>query len=138
MRAAGATEALAETAAKPRQRLDKYLWFARVVKSRTLAAKLVSGGNVRVNSERTSSPSKLVSPGDVLTISLERDVRVLKILAPGNRRGPFEEACQLYEEFLQDAEPKPASAILAGPERDKTRPDKRERREGARMKRAIC
>ena len=142
MSTASAPEQLTDTGSVPRLRLDKYLWFARVVKSRTLAAKLISGGNVRVNSERTTSPAKSVAPGDVLTISLERTVRVLRIMAPGTRRGPFEEARLLYEEILQDPAPRPFSGGMAygfdhpaGPEPDKTRPDKRARREGALMKR---
>lgn len=83
-----------------RQRLDKWLWFARVTKSRTLAAKLAAEGHVRINGVRHDSPSKSVTPGDVLTISLDRQVRVLKVLAPGERRGPFTEARLLYEDLL--------------------------------------
>ncbi len=112
-----------------RQRLDKWLWFARIVKSRTLAAKLVSEGHVRVNSTRTDSPAKAVGSGDVLTVSLPRDVKVLKILAPGSRRGPFEEARLLYE----DLSPPPSAAAdgtLQMPRREAGagRPTKRERR----------
>ncbi len=122
-----------------RQRLDKYLWFARVVKTRTLAAKLISGGNVRVNTERITSPSKLVAPGDVLTIAVQRTVRVLKINAPGVRRGPFVEAKQLYEEIGETATPakhgmahdtRPDSKPGPAP-----RPDKRARRAAALLKR---
>jgi ribosome-associated heat shock protein Hsp15 len=61
------------------QRLDKWLWFARVAKTRTRAAKLVSSGHVRVNARRIDAPAKTVAPGDVLTIALEREVRVLRI-----------------------------------------------------------
>jgi ribosome-associated heat shock protein Hsp15 len=82
-----------------RQRLDKWLWFARVVKSRTGAAKLVEDGHVRVNTVRADTPAKTVRPGDVLTIALDRQVRVLKVLAPGERRGPYEEARTLFEEL---------------------------------------
>lgn len=84
---------------RARQRLDKWLWFARVVKSRSLAAKLVADGFVRVNSGRVTDPSKPVRPGDVLTIALERHTRVLKVLEAGERRGPFVEARQLYEDL---------------------------------------
>ena len=82
-----------------RQRLDKWLWFARVVKSRTIAARLVSDGHVRLNGSRIVVPARLVQSGDVLTIALEREVRVLRILAGGDRRGPFEEARHLYEDL---------------------------------------
>ena len=79
------------------QRLDKWLWFARIVKSRTLAAKLVSEGYVRINGTKVDQPAKLISPGDILTIALERQVLVLKMRDGGMRRGPFVEARQLYD-----------------------------------------
>jgi ribosome-associated heat shock protein Hsp15 len=82
-----------------RQRLDKWLWFARVVKSRTVATQLVSDGHVRLNGRRINVPARLVQPGDVLTIALEHQVRVLRILAGGERRGPFEEARHLFEDL---------------------------------------
>ncbi|MBV8849715.1 MAG: RNA-binding S4 domain-containing protein [Methylobacteriaceae bacterium] len=85
--------------AKARQRIDKWLWFARIVKSRTLAAKLVTEGRIRVNSARIETPAKVIGPGDVLTIALERDVKVLRILANGERRGPYSEARLLYEDI---------------------------------------
>lgn len=81
---------------EPRQRLDKWLWFARIVKSRTLAAKLVAEGYVRVNAVRIENPAKPVGPGDVLTIGLQREVKVLRILANAERRGPYSEARLLY------------------------------------------
>jgi ribosome-associated heat shock protein Hsp15 len=84
-----------------RQRLDKWLWFARVAKTRGLAARLVADGHVRVNARRIETPAKGVGPGDVLTIALERQVRVLKVVSPGARRGGFSEASCLFEE-LQD------------------------------------
>ena len=85
-----------------RQRLDRWLCFARVVKSRTLAARLVSEGFVRLNGTRTVSPARLVGCGDVLTIALERQIRVLKVLDGGERRGPFVEARLLYEDLSGD------------------------------------
>ena len=78
------------------QRLDKWLFFARAVKSRTLAAKHVIAGHVRVNGKKVDDPAKRLQPGDTLTITLERDVRVLQVISPGIRRGPFSEASQLY------------------------------------------
>jgi ribosome-associated heat shock protein Hsp15 len=82
-----------------RQRLDKWLWFARVAKTRSLAARLVAEGHVRLNARRVETPAKAVQPGDVLTIALEQQVRVLKILAPGTHRGGFPEASLLFEEL---------------------------------------
>jgi ribosome-associated heat shock protein Hsp15 len=80
----------------PAQRLDKWLWFARVMKSRRSAAQLVGGGKVRVNRVRVVKPSHLLHEGDVLTIALRGEVRVLEVLAVGERRGPPQEARLLY------------------------------------------
>ncbi|RFB74975.1 RNA-binding S4 domain-containing protein [Methylovirgula sp. 4M-Z18] len=123
MREAGADNA--------RQRLDKWLWFARVVKTRSLAAKLVTDGHVRVNSVKVETPSKAVRQGDVITISLDRAVRVLKVVQGGTRRGPYEEAKGLFEE-LTDPEP----AVQAGEVRPpgEGRPTKQDRRAIDRLK----
>jgi ribosome-associated heat shock protein Hsp15 len=88
------------------QRLDKWLWFARVVKSRTLAASLVVDGKVRVNRERVSKPSQAVRAGDVVTVTVHARVRVLKVLGFGARRGPPAEARLLYEELSPAATPR--------------------------------
>ncbi len=86
-----------------RQRIDKWLWCARVVKSRTLAARLVEDGYVRVNGLRSLVPARPVCCGDVLTVALERHVRVLRVLAMAERRGPFREASLLFEELGEQA-----------------------------------
>lgn len=86
-----------------RQRLDKYLWFARMARTRNAAVRLVEDGCVRVNGRRVEQPAKGVTPGDVLTIALERDVRVLRIVALADRRGPYEQARQLYEDLASGA-----------------------------------
>jgi len=84
-----------------RQRLDKWIWFARVVKTRSLAAALIGAGHVRVNGAKVDSPGRAIKVGDVLTIGLDRQGRVLKVLDCGERRGPYEEARQLYDELTQ-------------------------------------
>ena len=89
--------------AAERQRIDKWLFFARVVKSRSLAAKLVQAGRVRVNRDKIEQPAHAVKPGDVLTIRLDRRVMVWRVLAPGARRGPAEEARTLYEDLTPPA-----------------------------------
>ena len=86
-----------------RQRLDKWLWFARLAKTRTAAQKLAVSGRVRLNRTRADSAAQLVKPGDVLTIALEAGVRVLRIVSPGGRRGPPGEARLLYEELTPKA-----------------------------------
>jgi ribosome-associated heat shock protein Hsp15 len=86
----------------PTLRLDKWLWFARIVKTRVLAQDLATKGRVRVNSERTNNAAKIIRPGDVLTISLPSRVRVLKVLNTAERRGPASETMDMYEELRQD------------------------------------
>jgi ribosome-associated heat shock protein Hsp15 len=88
------------------QRLDKWLWFARLSKSRTGAAQLIESGKVRINRVRILKPSQIVREGDVLTLSVRAEVRVLKVVALGHRRGPPSEARQLYRALL----PAPTSA----------------------------
>jgi len=117
-------------AAESRQRIDRWLFFARIVKSRSLAAKLVAAGKVRRNREKLDQPSGLVGPGDVLTVTLERQVLVYRVLAAGSRRGPAPEARLLYEDLSPPAESKPSTeAEVASREPGAGRPTKKERRE---------
>ena len=85
-----------------RQRLDKWLWHARVVKARTSAAELVEAGHVRINGTREKSPGHAVKIGDVLTIALDNGVRVLKVSGFSERRGDAAAGRALYED-LQNA-----------------------------------
>ena len=80
------------------QRLDKWLWFARIVKSRSLAAKMIEEGRVRVNRNRVVKAAASVKCGDVLTADLNGHIRVFEILGLGDRRGPAKEAQNLYNE----------------------------------------
>lgn len=82
-----------------RQRLDKWLWHARVVKARTSAAELVVKGFVRINGVRETSPGHAVKMGDVLTIALDRSVRVMKVIGFSERRGDAPSARVLYEDL---------------------------------------
>jgi ribosome-associated heat shock protein Hsp15 len=82
-----------------RQRLDKWLWHARVVKARSSAAALVGAGHVRVNGVRETAPGHGVKAGDVLTIGLDRSVRVLKVIGFAERRGDAPAARALYEDL---------------------------------------
>lgn len=113
------------------QRLDKWLWFARVAKSRTLSAALVTGGKVRVNRAKVDKPAYVLKPGDVVTVSVGPKVRVLRMVAAGTRRGPAAEAQGLFEELTPRVEPQPgeASAAAAVREPGAGRPTKRERRQ---------
>ena len=82
-----------------RQRLDKWLWHARVVKARTSAAALVESGHVRINGVRETSPGHAVKAGDVITIALDRGVRLMKVAGFSERRGDATAARALYEDL---------------------------------------
>ena len=81
------------------QRVDRWLWYARFLKSRTLANTLVQTGKLRVNGQRISKPSKLVQAGDILTFPLGPHIRVIEITMLGTRRGPASEAVGLYKDL---------------------------------------
>jgi len=80
-------------------RVDKWLWYARFFKTRSLAAKVVSSGGVRLNGSHIKKSSVLIKVGDTLTFAQSRDVRVIKIAELGARRGPASEAQLLYEDL---------------------------------------
>ena len=81
------------------QRLDKWLWCARFMKARADCARLVAGGSVRINRQVTDKPHARLRPGDVLTLPLRQQVRVVRVLSLASRRGPAPEAQALYEEI---------------------------------------
>ncbi|MGI9365148.1 MAG: RNA-binding S4 domain-containing protein [Rhizobiaceae bacterium] len=125
------------SSASSKLRIDKWLWYARVLKTRTLAASCVKSGKVRVNQEKISSPSRGVSPGDVLTITLDRQIKVLEIIELGSRRGPATEAQQLYNDLSpapvrRDPLTRPAKQAVR--EEGAGRPTKKERRELSRFR----
>lgn len=106
-------------------RLDKWLFHARFVKSRSLAAALVATSGMRVNALRISKPAYAVGQDDVLTFSLGARVRVVRILDIGERRGPASEAQALYDDLSPPPPPPDLSrpvAVAGG------RPDKAARR----------
>ncbi|MDA0188492.1 MAG: RNA-binding S4 domain-containing protein, partial [Proteobacteria bacterium] len=102
---------------------DKWLWQARFFKTRSLASRVVTDGQVRVNAQRVSKAATSVRPGDVLTFAQGARVRVIKITALGLRRGPASEAQGLFEDLTPDPEPGAPELARVGP-----RPTKRDRR----------
>lgn len=92
----GGPTAKANPDAVPRLRLDKWLWQARFCKTRADAAELITKGRVRLNGAHMTKPGHGATPGDVLTFPQGDVIRVIQILAVGNRRGPFAEAQTLY------------------------------------------
>jgi ribosome-associated heat shock protein Hsp15 len=85
--------------AEDAQRVDKWLWHARIVKTRTLAQKLVSAGHVRINRNKVEQPGHGVKIGDVLTIRRERDILVYRVEGIAPQRGPFAQARKLYADL---------------------------------------
>jgi ribosome-associated heat shock protein Hsp15 len=114
-----------------RQRIDKWLWHARVVRTRSAAAALAEGGAVRVNGVRIDAASRPVRVGDVVTLALD-PVRVLKVAGFSERRGAASDAAVLFENLQPKVEARQA-AVRPGQEGG--RPDRRERREILRLKR---
>lgn len=115
-----------------RLRADKWLWYARVYKSRSLASSMIKSGKVRINGERFSTPSRTIVAGDVLTITLDRQIKVVKIVKLGTRRGPAPEAQTLYEDLSpppvkEDTPDRPARQAVR--EEGAGRPSKKERRQ---------
>jgi len=112
-------------------RLDKWLWHARFFKTRTLAAKVCKSNKVRINGTHAVKASSLVKPGDILTFPQANDIKVIKVLAPGVRRGPAVEAQTLYKDETPPFV-KPGSVAARGPvaQRDAGagRPTKADRR----------
>jgi ribosome-associated heat shock protein Hsp15 len=99
-----------------------------VAKSRTLAAKWVAEGRIRVNREKIAQPSYMLKADDVLTIALDRRVVVLKLVACGVRRGPAEEARTLYEDLTPVEVNEDKVPVAAERQPGAGRPTKRDRR----------
>jgi ribosome-associated heat shock protein Hsp15 len=124
------------------QRIDQWLWFARIVKSRTLAQGMVANGKVRINRARINKPSAGVRPGDILTVMLGPNPRVFEVLALGARRGPAREAQLLFRDLAPPAMGPASARSTLGHVRVEHavraegtgRPTKRERRQTNRLK----
>jgi ribosome-associated heat shock protein Hsp15 len=123
-----------------KERLDRFLFFARALKSRTLAQKVIESGAIRVNSERTDRTDHKVGAGDVLTMQLHGRIVIWRILDCGSRRGPASEAATLYEDMspppLPHGESSPYEAAIASRDAGAGRPTKKERRETDRLRSA--
>ncbi len=114
-------------------RVDRWLWFARFFKSRSLASKLVQSKKVRVNSTIIAKASLLIKTGDILTFPQAKEIRVVKVLEIGQRRGPAPEAQLLYEDLTPketkaEKEASRDKAALPKRERGAGRPTKADRR----------
>jgi ribosome-associated heat shock protein Hsp15 len=119
-------------------RIDRWLWAARLVKTRALAAEAVKGGRVHVNG-RASKPSKDVGPGDRVEVTVGQVRREVLVRGTAERRGPAREAVLLYEETAEsvaERERRAADRRLAAPAPERgPRPTKRDRRRLDRARR---
>jgi ribosome-associated heat shock protein Hsp15 len=113
-----------------RQRIDRWLWHARVVRTRSAAAALAESGHVRLNGERVTASSRAVKVGDVLTVALTGAVKILKIDGLSERRGGSGDARRLYEDLSPAKPEKPKTEPQAPGLREpgSGRPTKRDRR----------
>lgn len=105
--ARGAAE---QEAAPERQRIDKWLWHARMVRTRSDAARLVEAGHARVNGQRVTAPAHLLRSGDVVTLALDRSVRVIEVVGFCERRGAARDAAATYRTLENNAGYRPRGA----------------------------
>jgi len=89
---------------QPKLRLDKWLFAARFFKNRELAAEVIESGHLRLNGQRCKKPGHSVMEGDTLTFSQGRSLRVVRVLALSERRGPAQEAQALYHDLAPTAD----------------------------------
>ena len=111
-------------------RADKWLFFARFCKSRSIAAQLCQSGRLRVSGQVVGKANHKLRVGDVLTFSQGRYIRVVRVERLGERRGPASEAQTLYNDLKprEEQTPLPAQLGLGRRERGEGRPTKKERR----------
>ena len=116
-------------------RLDIYLYYIRIFKSRSIATKFVSTNRLRISGQVTQKPHKMISIGDVLTISINDNIKILKVLDIPNRRGPYSESLNFYEDITPiENIPKKESIKLDMKFVERVgRPTKRERRQTDRL-----
>lgn len=114
------------------RRIDQWLFFARLCKSRSLAGRIVEAGHIRINREKVTKPAALLHEGDVITAMINRQLKVVEVAALGTRRGPATEAAELYiDKTPQTPDKRKSPAITAfTPTRAKGmgRPTKKDRR----------
>lgn len=119
------------------RRLDKWLWYARFFKSRSLATRFCASGKLRLNEQVVRKAHRGLRVGDVLTFPRGPHIRVVRVVGLGTRRGPAPEAQALYDDLdppkpRKKDDPRPVKPAMREP--GSGRPTKRERRETDRLK----
>ena len=80
-------------------RLDIYLYYIRIFKSRSIATRFVLSSRLRISGQVTQKPHKMISIGDVLTMTVNDNIKIFKVLDIPNRRGPYSESISFYEDI---------------------------------------
>ncbi len=111
-----------------RERLDKWLWYARFFKTRALSRTVIEAGRVRVNGTPVSKTATRVGAGDILTFPQSRRIRVVRVAGSGTRRGPAREAATLFEDMSPQAPTGPGAPVATRPA-GAGRPTKKDRRD---------
>ena len=116
-------------------RLDIYLYYIRIFKSRSIATKFVLTNRLRISGQVTQKPHKMISVGDVLTITINDNIKILKVLDIPSRRGPYSESLNFYEDITPiEIIPKKKSSNIDIKFVERVgRPTKRERRQTDRL-----
>ena len=118
-------------------RLDIYLYYIRIFKSRSIATKFVLTNRLRISGQVTQKPHKMISVGDVLTMTINDNIKILKVLDIPSRRGPYPESLNFYEDITpNEIIPKKESSNIDIKFVERVgRPTKRERRQTDRLMR---
>ena len=116
-------------------RLDIYLYYIRIFKSRSIATKFVLTNRLRISGQVTQKPHKMISIGDVLTMTINDNIKILKVLDIPSRRGPYPESLNFYEDITPiEIIPKKESSNIDIKFVERVgRPTKRERRQTDRL-----
>ena len=116
-------------------RLDIYLYYIRIFKSRTIATKFVLSSRLRISGQVTQKPHKMISIGDILTITINDNIKILKVLDIPNRRGPYSESLNFYEDItpIKNTHKKEDIKLDVKFVERVGRPTKRERRQTDRL-----
>ena len=116
-------------------RLDIYLYYIRIFKSRSIATKFILTNRLRISGQVTQKPHKMISVGDVLTMTINDNIKILKVLDIPSRRGPYPESLNFYEDITPiEIIPKKESSNIDIKFVERVgRPTKRERRQTDRL-----
>ena len=116
-------------------RLDIYLYYIRIFKSRSIATKFVSTNRLRISGQVTQKPHKMISIGDVLTMTINDNIKILKVLDIPSRRGPYLESLNFYEDItpIKNIPKKEDIKLKLNFVERVGRPTKRERRQTDRL-----